>query len=355
MAISRTVCGGLTGLIILFFLLCLFSQSSAEGNAACQYFSFQPMRDIANPLRMLLQLFVHQQLVLVLCFAAILLTCGTTVEREMGRWNFIKLIAFTAVTTVVTMTFFCFMVAVVGLPLWWKYYNGAWPLIEAVLVAQCRTRAAASLALPWSGLLRIRLQQLPFTFFLFSLLWSLTAIWRGTPSESATTTSTTTTLTTATTSTAAPTGHFNGFDEGPAVLSAACGWGFSWYYLRYCRGESSAAFAFDNFFFPEKLQVAVRNGGGALYRRLLQSPLRRLVSGTEVSSQNNFYVSSDDGTLPAAVAALRSGSGGGGAAAVVLPGSTHEDAERHRSIAIEALTRRLQQLSAASSAAAPTV
>ncbi|CAD2217649.1 rhomboid family protein [Angomonas deanei] len=166
-----------------------------------------------------------------------------------------------------------------------RIFTGMWAVVEYILVFSCRQPEYATAAV--GNGIPLKVSQLPFAIILLAVAASLIL---GRP--------------------------------GCTFVSCCSMW-LSWYYLRYTSGDVGIG-ALHTFFYPSPIRNAIFRLGSTVFRLVFRN------SGPPANAA---------GSLPVPAGLKSNGT-------VTLPGSTEEEATRRRNIALQALEKRLQQVSA---------
>ncbi|CAJ1005827.1 putative Eukaryotic integral membrane protein (DUF1751) [Leishmania naiffi] len=196
-------------------------------------------------------------------------------------------------------------------------YTGMWPVAEVIGFSLCRVRGMSTLVGPRLLGAQLTLQQVPLAIVWFAFGCDVVSLVIGRCLE-----------------------EYYDHWEGWQVMVACIALLVSWLYERHVTGAASSAFTLDAFIYPEPLRDGLRSVGSRLQRLLQVSPLRALLppeggaSGEAAMLPTPLFSRAEMGSVFSSKS---------NTATALLPGTTAEEAERHRLIAREALARRLQQ------------
>ncbi|KAG5486802.1 hypothetical protein LSCM4_06267 [Leishmania orientalis] len=325
----------------LLMLVCFTLLLSSSNDLTCMHGTFYelfPWRFITYPLAMT----IWQPCHIAVSTAVILV--GASAETATGSNEYA---AFLLVTTVVTGSLVFLIDFIICTPLRLAVlgsnnsdnrpygYAGMWPVAEVIGFSLCRVRGVSALVGPRLRSGQLTLQRVPLAIVWFALGCDLASLVIGHSLD-----------------------HYYEHYEGWRVMVACVALLVSWQYERRVTGAANSAFALDAFMYPASLRDGVRWVGGCVQRQLQASPLRFLLP-------SEGGVSGGAAALPTPVFS-RAAVGGAfvnspttatatATTTVLLPGTTAEEAERHRLIAREALARRLQQQQQQSPSVSPTV
>lgn len=252
---------------------------------------------------------------------------GATAETATGSSEYAAFLLFTTIATGVLVllaeaSLVCVRYVFGISSTRWYGYLGIWPVAEVIAFSLCRARGGTVTALPRVRVSRLTLQQTPLAFVWLALGLDIVD-W-----------------------------VFNVFVDhsydtprwlGSSALVAAIAFLVSWRYERHVAGAGNAAFALDAFIYPAPLRERVRLAATRASDKLRHTPLRALLP-TEGGAGGRPAGSMPMPVFSGGAAGAAYPEGGVAVAPALLPGTTAEEAERHRLIAREALARRLQQL-----------
>ncbi|KAK7194463.1 hypothetical protein NESM_000363000 [Novymonas esmeraldas] len=251
---------------------------------------------------------------------------GTAAETAVGSAEYaVSLLVVTVATGVLVAAADMLLLD----PLWLRWgpsephgYAGVWPVAEVILFTLCRVRGGSTAIGPRLRGRQVSLQHAPLAVVWGAVLCDVLA-WM--------------------TSSSSLVDNSVQMVRGPAVPLALISFLVSWCYQYRIAGAASASTALGTFIYPAALRDGVRSVAARLRRSTRALVLRNAVAASEA-----------DGSAAAMPAPLFTRPAGGTAFAsstaletmtttAPLPGTTAEEAERHRIIARQALARTLQQ------------
>ncbi|KAG5486155.1 hypothetical protein LSCM1_07270 [Leishmania martiniquensis] len=311
----------------LLLLMCFMLLMSASNDLTCMhgiFYELFPWRFITYPLAMTIEQPCH------IAVSAAVILAGASAETATGSSEYAVFLLFTTVVTG-ALVFLADLIICTPLQLTVfsgsDYYNrpygyvGVWPVAEVIAFSLCRVRGVSAAVGPRLRNGQLTLHRVPLAIVWVAFGCDMVSLVIGRSLD-----------------------RYDAHREGWRVMVACISLIVSWQYERRVTGAANAAFAFEAFMYPAALRDGVRCASGCVQRRLQASPLRFLLA-------SEGGVGGGAATLPAPVFS-RAAVGGAlpnspttatATTTVLLPGTTAEEAERHRLIAREALARRLQQ------------
>ncbi|CCW64523.1 unnamed protein product [Phytomonas sp. EM1] len=285
---------------------------------------------------------VEPNLLIALISIVVLLKCGIVLEKVMNnRVAYATFLALSALWTACALFVIELTLSVIcGTSR--RMYYGVWPVLEAILIAQCKIDGSASMGLQkspygvtnddtaynldtgrresvqakWSlRRNKFRVQHLPQAVVFLALIKDIVYLVLGARGS-------------AESNNDGATSTIPKHTHGSSTLLSLCSMWLAWVYLRHVQHQIN--FPFDALVYPVSLRRVVWRLGNLCSRavRSIYSVLWSTSGNGKV--ENMLSIVSNENTSTENV--------------TLLPGSTVEEAERRRAAALAALSTRLQQV-----------
>ncbi|KEG13335.1 rhomboid-like protein [Trypanosoma grayi] len=285
---------------VLAAFLCVTTALSLATTAVPRVFGLVPAHTFSvhsYPWNVVSYILVEQNILLCVCSVGYMLTVGVTVEEDVGTSTFLQLVVVTAIATAAVLLVLSAVLYQVGFFWFLQCYCGAWPIAAALLVPWVAASPAAG-AFPTMLSPKVQRQHVPTMLLIFALVVDIVFRKRYKITEEDVDSQT--------------------IFPGSVFILAFVGLWTSWLLQRLFRLKATIAL------------------GVLLY------PVASVCFGAKSqlgnSNNNNSHAGDTLDTGAVSISVLHSA-----ANMTLLPGSTEEEAERRRSIALAALSTRLQQ------------